>query len=149
MKKKRAILRLRHTKTLGAKRQDAELCIITDPLALKMLQQVLPTLAKNDKVLGCTSGALRSQVNRSLDKLLLSKFGYKLHSWRRGGATEDFLSHGSLEKTLLKGRWGSSKVARDYLAEATAALAKAALSKQVKKSLKVKQRALYTAFSAG
>ena len=146
--RKRAILRLRHTKTLGAKRQDSELAIVSSKLAVRMLAQILPKLQKTDKIAGCTAGALRSHVNRTVSALKLGRFGYKLHSWRRGGSTEDFLSHGSLEKTLLKGRWASSEVARDYLAEATAALAKADLSKAETRLMKQKQGQLKAAYGA-
>ena len=40
---------------------------------------------------------------------------FKCYSIRRGGATADYQSHGSMERTLLRGRWGSTSVARLYL----------------------------------
>ena len=36
-------------------------------------------------------------------------------SLRRGGATEDFLRHGQLDRTMLRGRWNSQKTARIYI----------------------------------
>ncbi|CAK0888093.1 unnamed protein product [Prorocentrum cordatum] len=46
-----------------------------------------------------------------------------LYSWRRGGASAGFRSHGSMETTLLRGRWASVRTARlcvqDAVAEAT------------------------------
>ena len=40
---------------------------------------------------------------------------FKCYSIRRGGATADYQCHGSMERTLLRGRWGSTSVARLYL----------------------------------
>ena len=60
-------------------------------------------------------GSLINEVLVPLRELELDGFDFPLHSWRPGAATEDFLSHGRLEKTMLRGRWHSPKVARDYL----------------------------------
>ncbi|CAK0806547.1 unnamed protein product [Prorocentrum cordatum] len=43
-----------------------------------------------------------------------------LYSWRRGGASADFRSHGSMETTLLRGRWASVRTARLYVQDAVA-----------------------------
>ena len=42
---------------------------------------------------------------------------FRPYSLRRGGATEDFRQHGLMERTLLRGRWGTSTAARHYVQE--------------------------------
>ena len=51
-----------------------------------------------------------------------------VYSLRRGGATWNFLHHGSMEKTLLRGRWASTSTARIYLQDATATVSHLQLS---------------------
>ena len=45
-----------------------------------------------------------------------------VYSLRRGGVTWNFLQHGSMEKTLLRGRWQSTSSARIYLTDSVAAV---------------------------
>ena len=40
---------------------------------------------------------------------------YSGHSFRRGGATFDFVSTGSIDRALIRGRWQSVKCARIYV----------------------------------
>ena len=135
--KKRAILRLRSTKTLGYRRADAELAVIRSPFARKLLKKAKDLATDDDAPLcGCSASALRSHVQRACKRLGLHKVGFTLHSWRRGAATEDFLRFGSMEGTLLRGRWSSNKICRDYISEATAALADAEVGPQVKSRLR-------------
>ena len=47
---------------------------------------------------------------------------FRPYSLRRGGATEDFRQHGLMEKTLIRGRWGTSTAARQYIQEGLSAL---------------------------
>ena len=71
-RQKNAILRVRHGKTIGSKLQDAELAVVTRPLSLQMLKRVLPKLQKHDKRCGCSTGALRSHMTRTVNTLGLS-----------------------------------------------------------------------------
>ena len=47
---------------------------------------------------------------------------FRCYSLRRGGATSDFQRHGLMERTLVRGRWSSSSVAKIYLCDALAQL---------------------------
>ena len=47
---------------------------------------------------------------------------FRPYSLRRGGATEDFKQHGLMERTLLRGRWGTSTAARHYVQEGLSVL---------------------------
>lgn len=58
---------------------------------------------------------------REFDVMHLNLRGYSL---RRGGATAYFQTTGSMEKTLIRGRWASSSVARIYLCDALSQLPK-------------------------
>ena len=126
---KKAVVRLTSTKVLGYRRQDAELGIINNRYAFKWLRKVVSKSPKSDKpICGCSVNALRSHQKRAVKSLGLAEHGYSLHSWRRGSPTSDFLKHGQLDRTMLRGRWSSAKVCRDYISDATAALADAKLS---------------------
>ena len=45
-----------------------------------------------------------------------------MYSFRRGGATWDFVVAQNIEQTLLRGRWASTSTARIYLQDAAATL---------------------------
>ena len=66
-------------------------------------------------------------------KLLLEAFSLgdlliNVCSLRRGGAAWGFLSHQSMERALLRGRWSSTSSARIYLQDAVATVARLRLS---------------------
>eukprot|EP00971_Amphidinium_carterae_P295255 5863489-Amphidinium_carterae.1 len=65
--------------------------------------------------------AVQSYISRRLTTT-------RTYSLRTGGATCDFLRHGSMETTLLKGRWASSRTARLHLASAALAYARLTLT---------------------
>ena len=52
-----------------------------------------------------------------MKKFDLLSHNFRPYSLRRGGATWVFQTTGSMEMALLKGRWGSSRVARLYIAD--------------------------------
>ena len=52
-----------------------------------------------------------------MKELGLERMAYKPYSMRRGGATEDFREHGSMDRSLLRGRWKSAPAARQYILE--------------------------------
>ena len=62
------------------------------------------------------SKAFRDQF-RALVAFFQLPPSFKPYSLRRGGATADFRHDGSMEKTLLRGRWGSTGAARNYVQE--------------------------------
>ena len=42
---------------------------------------------------------------------------FRPYSIRRGGATFDYMSFGDLNRSIARGRWASSRVARQYIVE--------------------------------
>lgn len=64
---------------------------------------------------------------RCFDQIVLglslpSAMLYKPYSIRRGAATADFMSHGKLSRTCVRGRWANEKTCRIYVNESSAAL---------------------------
>ena len=54
---------------------------------------------------------------------------YKPYSIRRGAATADFLAHGQLSRTCVRGRWANEKTCRIYINESSTALSSIRFSK--------------------
>ena len=71
-------------------------------------------------VFACSCERWFHDITKVLD---LENSCISLHFLRRGGTTFDFLDHGSMEKTVLRGRSASSAAARVYLVDAVAHLA--------------------------
>ena len=66
----------------------------------------------------------REQFSRLFEKVVLlqgmSHLGFRLHSLRRGGATAYFRRTGDLNRTIERGRWATSRVARLYIQDGLA-----------------------------
>eukprot|EP00435_Cladocopium_sp_Y103_P031282 s1676_g7.t2 len=67
-----------------------------------------------------SGSAFRDLFRRVLDHLELTSLGFRPYSLRRGGATWEMQSHGLMERTLIRGRWKNSNVARIYIADGLA-----------------------------
>ena len=116
------ILKLHQTKT---GRSWDEYIRIEDPRVLTLLASLLPLLGGNHpgKPLWQGSAQLfRSTLQQIVSHFAVEHLQLRGYSLRRGGATDDFERYGSLERTLQRGRWQSSRVARLYLADGAARL---------------------------
>ena len=116
----RAVIMLENTKT-SIRKNAREMLVVESKQAVLMLK-----LALANKPPGMPMLNMRPERFRKLFNHLKLFFGVtehlQLYSLRRGGATWDFLAHGSMERTLLRGRWASSSTARIYLQDAVAAV---------------------------
>lgn len=65
----------------------------------------------------------------------IEHLGLKWYSIRRGGATWDFQRHGLMERTLIRGRWASTQVARLYITDARSQIPKLTISKDSRNKL--------------
>ena len=92
-----------------------EMVVVESALAICWLQKACHQSHKTQKLLW-----RGERFFRRLFHELCSLFELTVYSLRRGGATWNFLHHGSMEKTLLRGRWASTSTARIYLQDATA-----------------------------
>ena len=122
-----AVVALRNTKT-GQRDGRLELVMIRSRVAVKLLIQHVQGLPPDELILNIERGEFMRLFRRVVIALGLAHEKVTLYSFRRGGATHDFLEHGSLELTLLRGRWASARSARIYVQDAVAALAELQLS---------------------
>ena len=116
------VVHLRQTKS-GARFGASESVTIEDPLLCNLLAALLATLNKDDCLLKISSAKFRERLENALRRLGLSGVGYRPYSLRRGGATEWYLAAGNMASTVTRGRWGSMKSARVYIAEGMGLLA--------------------------
>ena len=116
----RAVLSLKQTKT-GQRKNAEEMVVCESKITNLWLRAALRDKRPNDLLLDISPKDLRTLFFTLLSHLQVSGY-FSMYSFRRGGATWHFLSHGSLEATLLKGRWISSSTARIYLQDAAATL---------------------------
>ena len=73
--------------------------------------------------------AFRLFWRKLLVTLAFAPDDYSPYGLRRGGATWFFLESGSMDATLVRGRWTMAKTARQYIDDGTLALAKLAWTK--------------------
>ena len=109
-----AIVALHGTKT-GQRDGRTELAAVRSAVAVKLLAAHAQPLGWDEPVLGIERTVFLRLWKRIAGAHGLSSSKCTLYSLRRGGATHDFLEHGSLEKTLLRGRWASARSARMYI----------------------------------
>eukprot|EP00438_Fugacium_kawagutii_P024164 Skav223373 [mRNA] locus=scaffold1536:207881:208807:+ [translate_table: standard] len=113
------VFQLGFTKT-GLRRAIDENVVIEDPLAL----QLISTWVSVRRATGNSQSSFwphfpqkfRDEFRR-LVKFFQLPTNLRPYSLRRGGATHEFRSTGQMERTLLKGRWGTSAAARHYVQE--------------------------------
>ena len=67
-----------------------------------------------------SGSCFRDLFRRILAALEISSLGFRPYSLRRGGATYEMQSHGLMERTLIRGRWKNSNVARIYISDGLA-----------------------------
>ena len=79
-----------------------------------------------------SGSSFRALFKRASDALELTVLNFRPYSLRRGGATYEMQSHGLMERTLIRGRWRNSNVARIYIADGLAMLPRLKLSLRAK-----------------
>lgn len=133
------VLQLRSTKT--SQRFSANEAIsITDPLVVDVLS-TLVTIRKELRCLEAPVWRASPQVFRNRFKELMVAYDLERHqfrpySLRRGGATHLFQVTHSMEATLTRGRWESSKVAKVYISDGLSYLPSLRATRKTKAMLK-------------
>lgn len=133
------IIQLRSTKT--SQRFSAnDALAITDVMVLEVLRTLID-IRKYQKCLETKLWNASPQVFRNRFKLLMVAYDLERHqfrpySLRRGGATHLFQTTHSMEATLTRGRWESSKVAKVYISDALSYLPNLRATKLTKSMLK-------------
>lgn len=120
----RLVVRLGRTKT-SKNAEDAVFC--EDWTVIRFLKRFCAGKSRGERLLQRTQAEFRRLFALlrdmfELDDRLLP------YSLRRGGASWFFKKNGSMEQTLLRGRWAASKSARVYVMDATAEAVKLSLS---------------------
>ena len=108
--------------TKSGKRNAAnEVITINDPLVLQLLQELLFLRRQhhslNTLLYSSSSATFRKRFSFLCTHLGLQSFVFRPYSLRRGGATDFFQRTQSMEATLIRGRWESSRVARIYITD--------------------------------
>ena len=103
----------------GVRHNVRESVSLHDPITLETVRAMVELQhARQLGTLPCWSrsgSAFRSLFKKILDHLEVADLGFRPYSLRRGGATYEMQSHGLMEKTLIRGRWRNSNIARIYI----------------------------------
>jgi integrase len=75
-----------------------------------------------------SGSAFRNLFRRLLVQLEVAELNFRPYSLRRGGATYEMQSHGLMERTLIRGRWKNSNVARIYISDGLSMLPRLRMS---------------------
>eukprot|EP00435_Cladocopium_sp_Y103_P048071 s1486_g14.t1 len=118
----------------GVRNNVRESVTIRDPIVLEVVQAMItlrhqlgfPRTPCWDR----SGSAFRNLFRRILEELDLTNLGFRPYSLRRGGATFEMQTHGLMEKTLIRGRWKNSNIARLYICDGLAMLPRLALTWQ-------------------
>lgn len=113
------VVQLGFTKT-GLRRAIDENVVIKHPIPLQIFGAWADVLRArgsiHQHIWPYNSTEFRSEFKRLVTFFRLPS-SLRPYSLRRGGATHDFQLFGQMERTLLKGRWGTSAAARHYVQE--------------------------------
>ena len=116
---------------------------ISDKFLLKLAAAVVKPRSKLKPLWVGSASDFRKQFDLVLQRLGFPSKSYVPYALRRGGATYHFLRWGSLDSTVLKGRWACSRTARQYLDDGTAQLAHISwTSSQLRKVKKFREKGL-------
>eukprot|EP00438_Fugacium_kawagutii_P009954 Skav231148 [mRNA] locus=scaffold4611:65775:69738:+ [translate_table: standard] len=125
-----AVIQLGATKSGLRRHQDENVVIDHGPTIVLLQEWMLWRQRQHSTtapVFEAGAHAFRTSFRRILNYFQLGST-FRPYSLRRGGATADFRAHGQMERTLIKGRWGSTQSARIYIQEGLSALVKLQLS---------------------
>ncbi|CAK0819938.1 unnamed protein product [Prorocentrum cordatum] len=113
-------VRLPETKT-GYRKAMTEMVVVDCPVAVGLVRRQWHDHAMpSDTISRRTPSQLRACLKKLLSFFRLDGFRLSWYSCRRGGATYDFMSHQSMETTIMRGRWGSATTAKLYIEQAVA-----------------------------
>lgn len=118
--KSTGIVRLLNSKT-GRRRNVQEVVTLEDPKVRQVVKTLLEiraaTFSMNLPVWRGTGSAFRAKFDQYIRYFRVSHLGFRPYSLRRGGATAYFQWCGSMERTLVRGRWNSPSVAKIYICD--------------------------------
>eukprot|EP00438_Fugacium_kawagutii_P012007 Skav213768 [mRNA] locus=scaffold3859:482372:483358:- [translate_table: standard] len=136
----------------GVRNNSKESVSLYDPIVIATVSEMV-TLKQQlrQEFLPCwnkSGTAFRALFQRAVVAVGAGHLGMRPYSLRRGGATFEMQSHGLMEKTLIRGRWKNSNVARLYICDGLSLLPSLRLSWQSKMRI-AKFSAVFTAEQEG
>ena len=116
------VITLQESKS-GTRFNMVESVTIDDAALIRLFKAITLHLNPGDLIFPEGANRFRQQFDTLVADLSLpSTLLYKPYSIRRGAATADFLGHGKLSRTCVRGRWANEKTCRIYINEATTSL---------------------------
>eukprot|EP00438_Fugacium_kawagutii_P018898 Skav217492 [mRNA] locus=scaffold3428:80172:81173:- [translate_table: standard] len=132
----------------GVRNNTRESVSLHDPIVLASVQEMVHLKFQlRRELLPCwdrSGSAFRTLFQKAASAVGAASLGLRPYSLRRGGATFEMQSHGLMEKTLLRGRWKNSNIARIYICDGLAWLPSLSLPWESKMKI-AKFSAIYTA----
>eukprot|EP00435_Cladocopium_sp_Y103_P018713 s557_g4.t1 len=120
----------------GVRNNSRESVTIRDPSTLETTLAMLELKSQfGMKQVPCwekSGSAFRSLFRTILVELQIENLNFRPYSLRRGGATWEMQCHGLMERTLIRGRWKNSNVARLYICDGLAMLPRLKMSLEAK-----------------
>jgi hypothetical protein len=105
---------------IGQQRGAQESVTVDESLAGFWLVRICRQRAAEAPLFAGSSHCFRALFNKALLDTGLNGHGFMPYSLRRGGATHDFLSHQSMQRTLHRGRWGDARTGKIYITDGAA-----------------------------
>ena len=99
-------------------------CPIVREVALHLIEIQSEAGLSAVPIWGRSGQAFRDSFQKLCKEFDVLHLNFRGYSLRRGGATAFFQATGSMERTLVRGRWASSSVARIYICDALSQIPK-------------------------
>lgn len=123
----------------GLRNNAKESVSLHDPSTIATLQAMVEVKSslglQNVPCWDRSGSAFRALFSRVLSSLGLEALHFRPYSLRRGGATYEMQTHGQMERTLLRGRWRNSNIARIYICDGLSMLPKMKMTWEAKKKV--------------
>ena len=136
-----AVLHLGYTKS-GKRRGEPESVVLRNSEAVLALGFALEGLDPGDCLVNATPAVFRKQFAEDVRRLGLSSEKYKPYSLRRGGATHQFRSGGTMAEIAEVGRWTHLGTCRVYVNDAVGEVTQVTLPKAVGRTIGALQQEL-------
>ena len=120
----------------GVRHNVRESVSIMDPITLEVVTAMLEVRrSQGFDMTPCwdrSGSSFRDLFRKLLNKLQVGDLNFRPYSLRRGGATFEMQSHGLMERTLIRGRWKNSNVARIYISDGLSMLPRLRMTLEAK-----------------
>ena len=108
------VLCLPDTKT-SKRHGETEYIAVEDEVAIVLLHWLVARRNGKGTFFTASPAAFRTMFRRLAEAVGLDSAAFTPYSIRRGGATHDYMSHGNLDRSLVRGRWQTGRTARLYI----------------------------------